>query len=180
MTHEAERDSCQDCEELKRQLKGAEEGQKANAEERDQLRRKLEDSEEKYELGRMLRLMKKIVSQIEQLLPNPTAEASKVDIGYGVLVEATTLARIESQCANTANTYARVLLSNVFGRENLIGKSLYGVQSNANKGSDAKPPLDREKLDAVLGYTCQKFRQPVGPIKNSLAAMLSKLSRPQN
>ncbi|XP_064456595.1 uncharacterized protein LOC135367313 [Ornithodoros turicata] len=106
----------------------------------------------------------------EVVLPSP-----KVDIGSGVLVEQNIIERLERSCQSGPGKLARSLLRHVFAEEELRGRSLFGMKSNAQKERPAKDALDPIRVNAVIGYTCSKFPQAsVAYIKNSLASLLAR------
>lgn len=84
-----------------------------------------------------------------------------MDIGNGVLVPQSLLARIKASAGKQPTRYARDLLRAVFTVKELAGSSLHGKACNARKDVATKKALDPERLDAVL---CKSIMQaPLSP-----------------
>ncbi|KAH7957130.1 hypothetical protein HPB52_015596 [Rhipicephalus sanguineus] len=74
-----------------------------------------------------------------------------VDIGNGVTVPEVMLQKWKAMCP-TAPRFARALLRFLFSAEELRGSSLYGRPCNARPGQAPKRALDKNKVDAGIGY----------------------------
>ncbi|KAH9366931.1 hypothetical protein HPB48_021415 [Haemaphysalis longicornis] len=93
--------------------------------------------------------------------PTEDSTTDKVDIGNGVLVPQSLLARIKASAGKQPTRYARDLLRAVFTAKELAGSSLHGKACNARKDVATKKALDPERLDAVL---CKSIMQaPLSP-----------------
>ncbi|KAH6933489.1 hypothetical protein HPB50_015576 [Hyalomma asiaticum] len=95
----------------------------------------------------MLGKLENIVSAPRQ---TAVVQAEKVDIGGGVVLEQTVLARLHSHCHNLRTKSAR-LVKYLFTEDELRGKSLYGKVSNSHKDLPAKEGFDPVRLEAVIG-----------------------------
>ncbi|XP_040070044.2 uncharacterized protein LOC115324800 isoform X1 [Ixodes scapularis] len=97
------------------------------------------------------------------------------DIG-GFMVSKSLLKMVELGPTKTATSYARELLRQIFPEEELMGKSISGKQSNAQKDKDAKPQLDPVRVNAVVKHTCNKYKYTKeSTVRTSLSTMLNKL-----
>ena len=72
----------------------------------------------------------------------------QVDLGYGVLVNAANLQYV-SRVDVTKTTYT--LCEVVFTREELANSSMTGKKSNAFPSLTVKPPLNKNRVQAVVG-----------------------------
>ncbi|KAG0420408.1 hypothetical protein HPB47_003511 [Ixodes persulcatus] len=68
----------------------------------------------------------------------------------GFMVSKSLLLPLDIGAAKTATVYARELLRVVFRREELVGKSITGKQTNAQENKAAKAHLDRIRVIAVI------------------------------
>lgn len=132
--------------------------------------------QERNEARQMLdvpKLVKKLV-KATSAPPAATLMAPQVDIGDGVLVPQSLLARIKSSAALQPTRFARDLLRAVFTAEELAGSSLHGRTCNAQKQAAAKKALDPRRLQAVLSFTCSEFGVSEKEISGSLSSMLAR------
>ncbi|KAH9364876.1 hypothetical protein HPB48_018177 [Haemaphysalis longicornis] len=75
----------------------------------------------------------------------------QIDIGLGVLVEEPGLVALKECCPGAPAKFARGLLRQLFTKEELRGKSLYGRKSNAHPGCAQREGLDPVKVKAIIG-----------------------------
>ncbi|KAH7933859.1 hypothetical protein HPB49_018334 [Dermacentor silvarum] len=123
----------------------------------------------------------KMVKRLKHMLEKAAATESvsvssrNVDIGDGVLIEEGTLARLRKDSSNSACCFARGLIRAVFTPEELINKSLFGKKSNAHKENVPKEALDPRRVNAVLGFTLQNYKETSAlNVKNTLSSMLAR------
>ncbi|XP_049511246.1 uncharacterized protein LOC125939828 [Dermacentor silvarum] len=123
----------------------------------------------------------KMVKRLKHMLEKASVTESvsvssrKVDIGDGVLVEEGTLARLKKDSSNSACRFAMGLLRAVFTPEELINKSLFGKKSNAHKENVVKEALDPRRVNAVLGFTLQNYKETSAlNVKNTPSSMLAR------
>ncbi|CAN7982138.1 unnamed protein product [Ixodes pacificus] len=138
------------------------------------LEEKLSVAENNYDAYNMVKKLRKIVRTLNASQDSTCAVAETVNIGGGVLVEKTLLERLHSHCRGAPAKFARNLVRNLFSREELRNKSLFGKGTNSNKGGPVKEAIDQVRLNAILGYTCSKFDTTVLQLKNSLSSMLAR------
>ncbi|XP_077502410.1 BEN domain-containing protein 6-like [Amblyomma americanum] len=123
--------------------------------------------------AKMVESLKKMVDTMEKM-PARTAESpSEVNIGNGVTIPKVLLDKWKAMCP-TPPRFAWALLRSVFTSEELQGCSLFGQRSNLWPGAPVKPALDKNKVDAIIGYTCSLFNTTDTKVKASLATMLAK------
>ncbi|XP_022111613.1 uncharacterized protein LOC110990826 [Acanthaster planci] len=105
---------------------------------------------------------------------------SKVDIGYGVLMDKGQLLTVV-QGSDTATKLARNLFSALFSRDEVMGKSLTGKKSNAHQDKGPKEALDPARVKALLDYTLKRFPSASGVLlRQSLANKVKELSKPRD
>lgn len=117
-------------------------------------------------------------ARVQRAPENPGAQAEgnedEEDLG-GIKVSRALLLLLDMGPTKSPTVYARELLRLVFSSEELVGKSITGKQSNAHKDKPAKPQLDPVRVNAVISYTCKKFKLlKEGPVRTSLSSLLNK------
>ncbi|XP_064468571.1 uncharacterized protein LOC135380290 [Ornithodoros turicata] len=101
--------------------------------------------------SKMVKRLKRLVESDMGKGQSATVVAEpQVDIGGGVLVGSHHLTYLKSRCEGNATKFARALLRVLFSPEELRGKSLFGVASNAHKNKEAKEGLDRKRVNALI------------------------------
>lgn len=168
--HKCSCSAAQDLEEALELVKNLE-GQLEAADKKIQ-RLKLERNEARQMLD-VQKLLKKLM-KATTAPPAATVVAPQVDIGNGVLVPGSLLARIKSSAAQQPTRFARDLLRAVFTAEELAGSSLHGKTCNAQKQAAQKKALDPRRLQAVLSFTCSEFKVAEKDISGSLSSMLAR------
>ena len=73
-----------------------------------------------------------------------------LDIGNGVVLPSSTL-ELSFSLSTKVTVFARNLMRNLFKKEDLIGRSLFGKMSNANIGKTPLPTIDSKRRDALIG-----------------------------
>ncbi|XP_064461673.1 uncharacterized protein LOC135371614 [Ornithodoros turicata] len=125
----------------------------------------------------MVRRLKYMLREVqEQHVQNISQTGQNVDLGAGVLVRQTKLTRLEQTYKDQPSKFARSLMRVLFTDEEMVNKSLFGLQANSNKDKEAKPALDPARVKAVLEHTSATFRCSEAPLKRSLSSMLQKLN----
>ncbi|XP_077564671.1 uncharacterized protein LOC144180159 [Haemaphysalis longicornis] len=114
------------------------------------LRRQLEAVDNYRESYRMLKKASKLAKKLEDE-PARVAATPMVDLGHGVLASEVVVKALRNSCAGNATKFARALLKNLFTKEELKGKSLFGKQCNARKDLLPKTALDSARVQAVIG-----------------------------
>lgn len=134
------------------------------------LKEELKEARQLLDVPKLVRKLVKATSAP----PAATVVAPQVDIGNGVLVPQSLLARIKASAGKQPTRYARDLLRAVFTAKELAGSSLHGKACNARKDVATKKALDPQRLDAVLSFTCSEFGVSEKEIAGSLSSMLSR------
>lgn len=162
--------AAQDLEEAKQQVENLEGRLEAAKKKVKLLKDELNEARQLLDVPKLVRKLVKATSAP----PAATVVAPQVDIGNGVLVPQSLLARIKASAGKQPTRYARDLLRAVFTAEELAGSSLHGKACNARKEVAAKKALDPQRLDAVLSFTCLEFGVSEKEISGSLSSMLSR------
>lgn len=142
-------------------------------EEVEKLKERIEELENMHEASKLLKRAKKIVLGLEAGQPHVRA-CPKVDIGSGVLVEEPTLVALKECCPGAPAKFARGLLRQLFTKEELRGKSLYGRKSNAHPGCAQREGLDSVKVKAIVAYASTEYKVDPIRLKASLSSLLSR------
>ncbi|KAG0426767.1 hypothetical protein HPB47_026140 [Ixodes persulcatus] len=122
------------------------------------LEEKLSVAENNYDAYNIVKKLRKIVRTLNASQNSTCAVAETVNIGDGVLVVKTLLARLHSHCRGAPAKFARNLVRNLFSREELRNKSLFGKGTNSNKGGPVKEAIDQVRLNAILARIIKERR----------------------
>ncbi|XP_064489973.1 uncharacterized protein LOC135401457 isoform X2 [Ornithodoros turicata] len=139
------------------------------------LKRSLDEAERAYAPAKMVKRLERMLDKVHKPEGADVVPCTKVDIGSGVLVESTVLARLGPSCKSGVGKYVRALLRHVFQDDELRGKSLYGMKCNTKKNTPPKEAIDPVRLNAVIDYTCKIFPgTQTSYLKNSLSSLLAR------
>ncbi|CAN8002664.1 unnamed protein product [Ixodes hexagonus] len=138
------------------------------------LEERLKVAKNNYDSYDMVKNLRKIVRELNSSRDSGSVAAEMVNIGGGVLVEKSLLDRLHSHCRGTPAKFARSLVRNLFTKDELRGKSLFGKGTTAKRDAPVKEGLDPVRVNAIIGYTCSKFDTSTIHLKNSLSSMLAR------
>ncbi|XP_064464955.1 uncharacterized protein LOC135376383 [Ornithodoros turicata] len=124
------------------------------------------------ELRKLQKKMQKMLSR--EALPDETVELVAQS---GVFISTASLNRAKSMSGGNGCRLARDLIRILFSREELIGRSATGMQSNAHKERPAKEQVDPIRMGAVTEY-CHMVcpNTEVSKIKQSIRTFLQRLT----
>ncbi|XP_064467412.1 uncharacterized protein LOC135378330 [Ornithodoros turicata] len=123
------------------------------------------------ELRKLQKKMQKMLSR--EALPDETVELVAQS---GVFISTASLNRAKSMSGANGCRLARDFIRILFSHEELIGRSVTGMQSNAHKERPAKEQVDPIRMGAVIEY-CHMVcpNTEVSKIKQSIRTFLQRL-----